>query len=374
MLLSVSFPSVIVVGAGIVGCTVAYELARSGARVEVLETRALGQGATRASAGILAPYIEGHEDIFRDLGGRSLEMYDGFIARLREESGHDIPYQRNGTLELAFDDAGVQRLASLASSLAKQGVEARWVTPDAFEQLEPLASQQSKGGLLVPIHGFVGVTSLTMAAAAAAKKHGAQFQAEVGALRIHQLPAGRVGVQAAAATWEADRVVLAAGSWSQHITIQDADTVPVRPIRGQLIQLRAEPGAIRRVLWGPNGYLVPWPDGTVLVGSTVEDVGFDERHTDEAVTALRSAAAELVPSLAGAAITDVRTGLRPRGPDDLPLLGRSAAVPGLIYATAHYRNGVMFTPLTVELVRGLVSGRADDPALRDLDPSRHGKL
>ncbi|HEX4914019.1 MAG TPA: glycine oxidase ThiO [Vicinamibacterales bacterium] len=369
-----SSPSVIVVGAGIVGCTVAYELARTGARVEVLETRALGQGATRASAGILAPYIEGHEDIFRDLGARSLEMYDGFIARLREESGHDIPYQRNGTLELAFDDGGVQRLAALASALGKQGVEARWLTPDVFERLEPLASRQSKGGLVVPIHGFVGVTSLTMAAAAAAERFGAQFKAEVGALRIHPLPGGRVGVEAAASKWEADRVVLAAGSWSQHITVQDADTVPVKPIRGQLIQLRAEPGAIRRVLWGPNGYLVPWPDGTVLVGSTVEDVGFDERHTDEAVSALRHAAAELVPSLAGAPITDVRTGLRPRGPDDLPMLGRSTAVPGLIYATAHYRNGVMFTPLTVELVRDLVFDRADDPALRDLDPSRHGKL
>jgi glycine oxidase len=371
---NVSSPVVLVVGAGIVGCTVAYELARTGARVQVLETRAPGQGATRASAGILAPYIEGHEDIFRDLGGRSLEMYDGFIARLRDDSGHEVPYQRNGTLELAFDDTGVARLNALAASLWTQGVEARWVTPDTFDQFEPLASPDAKGALLIPIHGFVGVTALTMAAAAAAEKHGAQFKTEIGALRIYPLPDGRVGVQTAASMWQADRVVLAAGSWSQHITVQDADTVPVTPIRGQLIQLQAEPGVIRRVLWGPRGYLVPWLDGTVLVGSTVEDVGFDERHTDEAVNGLRAAAAELAPSLASAPLTGVRTGLRPRGPDDLPMLGRSQAVPGLIYATAHYRNGVMFTPLTVELVRDLVFDRPDDPALRDLDPSRHGKL
>jgi glycine oxidase len=120
--------------------------------------------------------------------------------------------------------------------------------------------------------------------------------------------------------------------------------------------------------------VVPWPDGTVLVGSTVEDVGFDERHTDEAVQQLRKAAAELAPSLAAAPVTNVRTGLRPRGPDDLPMLGRSRAVPGLVYAPAHYRNGVMFTPLTVELVREVVLDRADDPALADLDPSRHGNL
>ena len=367
-------PTVLVIGAGIVGCTVAHELARSGARVQVLETRTPGQGATRASAGILAPYIEGHADVFRDLGARSIELYDEFIARLRADSGHELVYQRNGTFELAFSHADVDRLTALSVVLWKQGVEAQWVPPAAFEDFEPHASRQAQGALLIPIHGFVGVTSLTLAAAAAAARAGAKFQTEIGAIRIHSLPGNRVGVQTASAMWDADRVVLAAGSWSSQITVQDADPVPVKPIRGQLIQLQAEAGAIRRVLWGPNGYLVPWPDGAILVGSTVEDVGFDESHTEDAVRHLRAVAAELAPMLEGAATTSVRTGLRPRGPDDLPMLGPSQAVPGLIYATAHYRNGVMFTPLTVQLVRDLVFDRAADPALRDLDPMRHGKL
>ncbi len=188
------------------------------------------------------------------------------------------------------------------------------------------------------------------------------------------MPNGRAGVEAMNAKWEADRVVLAAGSWSSMITIQDADQVPVKPIRGQLIQLKSEPGRIRRVIWGPGGYLVPWPDGSVLVGSTVEDVGFDERHTDEAVANLRAAAASLVPALAKAELTSIRTGLRPKGPDDLPMLGHSKVVPGLIYATAHYRNGVMFAPLTVKLVGDMVFGRAADPAQADLDPSRFGSV
>jgi glycine oxidase len=169
-------------------------------------------------------------------------------------------------------------------------------------------------------------------------------------------------------------VVLAAGSWSSQIAVDGVEAIPVTPIRGQLVQLQGEPGAVRRVVWGPDGYLVPWPDGAVLAGSTVEDVGFDESHTDEAVQRLREMAAALVPSLAHAPVTGVRTGLRPRGPDDLPILGPSRAVPGLIYATAHYRNGVMFTPLTAQLVRDLVSGRTDDPALGPLDPARHGRL
>ena len=122
------------------------------------------------------------------------------------------------------------------------------------------------------------------------------------------------------------------------------------------------------MLWGANGYLVPWPDGAVLVGATVEDVGFDESQPMRPSPGCAALPLTLVPELANAPMTSVRTGLRPRGPDDLPLLGRSQVVPGLIYATAHYRNGVMLAPLTVQLVSDLVFDRAADPALRDLDP------
>ena len=369
-----SSPSVIVIGAGVIGCAVAYDLAKSGALVRVLEPRAPGQGATRASAGVLCPYIEGHDGKLRELGARSLELYDDFIDRLRADSGRDIIYQRNGTFELAFTDVDVARLTAQVSLLASERVECAWEAPAAFDNLEPQVSKRALGALLIPVHGLVGVTSLTLAAAAAAEKLGAQLETNVGAVRIYPLPGHRVGVQTSTAMHEADRVVLAAGSWSSQITVQGADAVPVKPIRGQLLQMQAGPGGIRRVLWGPNGYLVPWPDGTVLIGATVEDVGFDERHTDHAVDELRKAAAQLVPSLGNAPITSVRTGLRPRGPDDLPMLGPSRAVPGLFYATAHYRNGVLLAPLTVQLIRDLVLGGAADPALRDLDPARHGTV
>jgi glycine oxidase len=371
----VSVPSVIVIGAGIVGCTVAYELSKSGARVQLIDTRAPGQGATRASAGILAPYIEGHgSDTLRDLGKRSLDLYDDFMARLIADSGRDICYQRNGTFELAFSDWDVDRLTQLAVALTSDRIASRWLSPDEFGELEPLASPSARGGLLIPTHGFVGVTSLTQAAVSAALAFGATLTIETGAIRIFSTAQGRVGVQTPTMTIEGDRVVLAAGSWSSQITIDGAESVPVKPIRGQLIQLQTEPGTIRRVIWGPDGYLVPWPDGSVLVGSTVEDVGFDEAHTAEAVEKLRAAAVSLVPALAAAEMSGVRTGLRPKGPDDLPILGYSRVVPGLVYATAHYRNGVLFTPLTVKLVCDLVFDRAADPALRDLDPARVGTL
>lgn len=370
-----SRPFVVVVGAGIVGCSVAYELAKSGADVEVIETRTPGQGATRASAGILAPYIEGHSsETLRSLGKRSLDLYDDFIARLRVDSGEEVVYQRNGTFELAFSDDDVTRLKDLASALARERIESHWMGQSQFGAVEPNANSGARGALLIPAHGFVAVTALTLAAAQAAKKLGARFSIDTGAIRIFAKPGDRVGVETEASTRDADRVVLAAGSWSSRITVDGADKIPVKPIRGQLIQLQAAPGSVRRVLWGPDGYLVPWPDGSMLVGSTVEDVGFDESSTPEALERLLATAVALVPNLVGATVTGVRTGLRPKGPDDVPILGFSRAVPGLIYSTAHYRNGVLFTPLTVELVRDLVFDRTGDPALRDLDPARFGKL
>jgi glycine oxidase len=368
-------PSVIVVGAGIVGCTVAYELATAGARVQVFETRTPGQGATRASAGILAPFIEGHGSaLLRQLGKRSLDLYDAFMQRLAADSGEEIVYQRNGTFEIAFSAEDVERLTALSKALHADGIASSWIQPEGFSDFEPQASTKALGALMIPTHGFVGVSQLTLAAMRAAEKLKIRFKSAIGAIRIMRLPNGRVGVKTANAVWEADKVVLAAGSWSSQITVEGAEPIPVKPIRGQLIQMQTEPGAIRRVIWGPNGYLVPWPDGSVLIGSTVEDVGFDESHTEDAVAQLRNAAIELVPSLANAEISSIRTGLRPKGPDDVPLLGPSRVVPGLIYATGHYRNGVLFTPLTVQFVSDLIFNRPADPALKDLDPSRAGKL
>jgi glycine oxidase len=121
-------------------------------------------------------------------------------------------------------------------------------------------------------------------------------------------------------------------------------------------------------------YLVPWRDGTVFVGATSEDVGFDERATASGVASLLDAAIALVPALAGATFLEARRGLRPASSDELPFIGRSAVLPGLIYACGHYRNGALLAPLTAALVAGLVSGAAADAALAPLAPSRAGRL
>ena len=368
---------VIIVGAGIIGAASAFELAAAGARVTVFDTRRVGQGASQASAGVLAPYIEGHEDgPLRALGRRSLDLYDSFVQRVIEATGSVIQYTRTGTLEIAMEQEHAINLQRSATALEGDGVEAHWLGPEELRDVEPLAAAGAIGGLLIDVHGFVGVPEFTDALAAAAMRAGARFALDARVVSISPSADGRLVVHTESGPSIADRVVLAAGSWASQIRIAGVATpLAVKPIRGQLLHLAwptAQP--LRHVLWGTDCYIVPWLNGRVLVGATVEDVGFDERATATGVRDLLEAGCTLVPHLWQASFEEVRVGLRPASPDGLPLVGASQVLPGLIYATGHYRNGVLLTPLTALLVKQMVEGETSDPALAIFSPGRAGRL
>ncbi|MGQ0737008.1 MAG: glycine oxidase ThiO [Acidobacteriota bacterium] len=366
-------PDVLIIGAGVIGCACAHELAQAGVRVHVLEARGVGQGASQASAGVLAPYIEGHErGPLRDLGARSLDRYDDFIQRLRSVSDHPFEYERTGTLEVARTAEETAKLRQTSDRLRADGVDARWLDPQELMDEEPSVARGASGGLLVGFHGFVAVQDFCDALVAAARAHGATFTFGTSVRSIHASNA-QVRVETSTGSQTADRAVLAAGSWTGRITVSGAPAVTVKPVRGQLLHLDGPiPQPLRRVLWGTNCYLVPWQTGGVLVGATVEDVGYDERSTTAGVHGLLEAGCALVPHLWQASFTAARVGLRPASPDDLPIVGPSAAVPGLVYATGHYRNGVLLAPLTAALVSAMVVGDSADPALQVLAPSRLG--
>jgi glycine/D-amino acid oxidase-like deaminating enzyme len=170
-------------------------------------------------------------------------------------------------------------------------------------------------------------------------------------------------------------VVLAAGSWSAEVAIDDVRTpVPVRPVRGQLLALGWIGTPLRRVTWSSRCYLVPWDDGTLLVGATVEDAGFDERATVAGVRDLLEAASDLIPHAWSAGFRCARVGLRPATADGLPVIGSSSVHPNLMYATGHYRNGVLLAPLTAQLVADAMLDNRVDPLLAGVSPSRFGEL
>ena len=361
---------VVVVGAGVVGCAVAYELARRGARVRVLDRREVAQGATQASAGILAPFVEAHGgSALLELGGRSLERYDEFVARVVEDSSAAVQYARTGTLEVAFDLTALGRLDALGRSLAARGVTAECLDARAVREAEPQLAEKACGGILVASHGFVGVRDLTAALRRAAAAHGVSFETAVTAARIASGPDG-LRVETTGDCIECATVVMAAGSWSGQIEVEGETALPVRPVRGQLLHLAWPASPLTRVVWSDRCYLVPWTDGTVLAGATVEDVGFDERATVAGVRQLIEAASEVAPLARDAWFKEVRVGLRPATPDDLPIIGASTRVPGLVYATGHFRNGILLAPLTASLVCDLILDGIRDPALDQTGPER----
>lgn len=339
---------VTVLGAGIIGCSIAYELAARGARVQVIDPRAVGAGATQASAGTLAPFIEGHSETLRRLGSRSLTLFDDYIARVTRDAGGGVEYARTGTLQVAGNDAEAEDIALRAADLRHGGVEHELIDGADVPRVEPGLSPVTCA-LLIPSHGLVGVQALTQALEQAATRLGVTW--------------ATTDVEPAAAAREVDAVVVATGAWAG---------APVRPIRGQLVHLRLDEPPVRRVIWSTRGYAVPWSDGSLLVGATMEDVGFDESPTPGAVRDLAAAAAALIPAARGARIAGVRVGLRPATPDGLPIVGRSSTMPSVFYATGHFRTGVLLAPLTAALVADLILDGRVDPLLTLLAPARLG--
>lgn len=362
---------VIVLGAGVIGAAIAEALASRGAEVAVLDMRGPGRGASSASAGMLTPYIEADgSSPLLGLCTRSLSLYDSFVARLLEVSRGGIEYARTGTLEVALDEDGVARLLGNKVWLDTANVESEWLDGNSVRAFEPSLTPAAQGGLLTLDHGLVGVDSLVNALVHQAKLAGATFEFPVEVLALEQIRDG-VELRSADRTWTADAVVLASGSWARRVKTTGLPALPVRPVRGQLLHLQwcegDQPG---RVCWGPNCYTVPWSDGSLLVGATVEDVGFDEGTTVAGVNALTSAVIELLPHASGARLESVRVGLRPVLPDEMPAIGPFANAPRVIAAVGHYRSGVLLAPLTAEMVTSYLLDGKTDAAFAVTSPDR----
>lgn len=331
-------------------------------------------GATQASAGMLAPFTEAkdRDAAFLDLAVRSLDLYDPFVARVVETTRMPVGYRRTGTLDVAATAERMESLRDIARRLAARGVTLSLLDAASTREQEPHLAGTVAGALLIPAHGYVNAGELTRAMVAAARAHDAHLiEARVRGITQR---AGAITVETGRGALSADVVVVAAGSWSGHIDIAGAEPVPVRPVRGQLLHLAWHESPLRRVTWGDHCYLVPWDDGTLLVGATMEEVGFDERTTVAGVSRLLSAACELVPAAATAAVLSARAGLRPGTPDALPLIGWSQVMPNLMYATGHFRNGVLLCPLTARVVADAVLDGAADPALTSTNPRRFGDV
>jgi len=359
---------VIIVGAGVIGCAIARDLSVRGMRCTVIDPRSIGGGATQASAGMLAPYVEAHGGgPMLDLCVRSLTMYESAYVQTLRNEGFAIDYELIGTLQIALTDA--------QASTLRHGVRGGWLQPDVVADTYPFLCP-TLGAFTSEEGGYVDPPQLTRALAASAERHGATFR--TGRVEAISRDGGGVRVVVDGKPIAAERVVLAAGAWTNQI--EGIHRPPLRPVRGQLLEMRspdfrfpAFPMSLplATIMWGPDCYIVPrYNKGTVLVGATVEDAGFDERTTEEGVNGLLAAARRLIPALTEDKLIEARVGLRPATPDELPVLGRDPEIPGLIHASGHYRNGVLLAPITGKVIADLVEGKLADPALDHFRPGR----
>jgi glycine oxidase len=361
----VSVPALIV-GAGVIGTAVACELTRRGVLCALIDDRDPGGGATQASAGMLAPYVEAHESgPLLDLGIRSLALYDEWVARITRDAGLDVEYRRIGTLEVALDAHHAAELR--ATGTAERAVTRTWLEPAAARSSYP-ALGSIAGALFTPAHGYVAARQLTAAQAAVATRRGAIFHRA----RVKRIEGDGDGVRVltSTGTLTASHVVLAAGAWGSDIEIAGSDAPRLRPVRGQLLHIGWHGLPIETIIWGPECYIVPRTDGSLLVGATVEEVGFDERATCAGVRDLLDAACDLLPGGWGATFVAVYVGLRPATPDDLPVLGPDGHMPGLVHASGHYRNGVLLAPVTAHLIADWIVERKRDPSFDVLNAGR----
>ena len=355
---------VAVVGGGVVGLGVAWRLAEAGRRVAVFERGEVGRGASWAAAGMLAPAAEiGFEELdLYALGRESLSRWPTFARDVEAASGVDVGYRDEGTLVVADDRDSTAALRRLFRFQTEQGVPVEWLSGPEAADLEPLLSPRLPAAIFSPTDHQVDNRALVRALRLGAEHAGAAVHAhtEVASVEPGSPPALRLGD---GSRTEAGVVVLAAGAWSAAVGgLEPAP--PVRPVKGQMLSLRQIPEAgleLRHVVRGPDAYLVPKPDDRLVVGATSEEVGADTRVTAGGVYRLLEGAVEVVPGVEEMDLVETWAGLRPASRDHAPLLGDSPH-PGVVYATGHYRHGVLLTPVTAEEIAGLVLARLDGRA------------
>lgn len=351
---------VILVGAGIIGCSVARELARRRLRVLVLDRQEPGKEASWAAAGMLTPAAESSEALpLVPFARASLALYNGFIEQIEQTTGRKTDYRRDGALEIFFGDGADERLAHWLSAVRGMGFQPQPLRAAELRRMEPMLAADASAGALLADEGAVDNRLLSEAVAEAARREGAELRSGEEVVRILSASGRAGGVETRRERLTAKHVVLAAGCFTAQIE-GAGRYAPTIPARGQMAALRPGTMPVRRVLRGP-AYLVPREDGRLVAGATVEHVGYEKAVTAAGITRVLSDAVRMIPSLAGAPIVETWSGLRPDTPDHLPVLGPTD-LEGLWFATGHFRNGILLAPATAQaLGEWITEGRTALP-------------
>jgi glycine oxidase len=387
-----SFDAVFV-GGGVIGLACAWRAAQAGARVCVLERAEPPAGATNVAAGMLAPVGEltfGERELL-DLTLASGALWPDFAAAVEAAGGQATGYEQCGALHVALDRDEAGELRRHHDLQREHGLEADWLTPTQCRELEPGLATTFVGGVLAASEASVDPRALALSLAAALREAGGELRTGtevvdglwdderlIGVRTVRTAgepvdlckPVGDKGLRVDV---QADAVVLCNGAWSGQVPwLPDEARPPVRPVKGETVELRPREGdgaPAGRIVCSERVYLVPRPDGRLIVGATQEERGFDTVVTAGGVHELLREAYRVLPDVAEMEFAGTIAGLRPGTPDNLPIVGRGA-VDGLVLATGHFRNGILLTPLTAEAVAATLAGTAPPAVMAQADPMR----
>jgi glycine oxidase len=341
---------VVVVGAGLIGLALAFELAERGASVRVYERAEPARAASWAGAGMLAPYTERiANEALLALCADSLAEYPAFTARVRDAGGIDAHLRLDGVLYAAFEPAGLEALREHACALEARSINCTMLDHTSALAAEPWLGAGLVGALLKNGEGHVDNRRMGRALVAACEARGVRIE-QASSIGVECDARRILGVRTDRGFVAARAIVNACGAWASRLDgVPSSCIPPIEPVKGEMIALSVPVGFVRRATWVPGAYLVPRDDGRLLIGATVESTGFDERVTAEGIHGLLHAALAAAPSLGAFSATESWAGLRPGTPDELPVLGPTP-IEGFFLATGHYRNGILLAPATARLI------------------------
>ncbi len=382
----------VVIGGGVIGLSIARELSAAGLQTTLIERGELGRGASFAAGGMLAPQAEADApDAFFRLTHESRRIYPAFAAELLEETGVDVELDETGILYLAFTDQETAELARRFAWQSEAGLAIERSTPEEARRREPHLSPDVRAALFFPHDGQVENRLLTFALAASCARRGVEILTNTEVITLETERGEMTGdtpgddfagehvrrVVTSRGRITTNLVVVASGAWASCLAVNAAPPAcnfTIEPVRGQMLCFDSAPPLVCHVIYSPRAYLIPRRDGRLLVGATTEHAGFDAHVTARGLHLLTAGALEITARMSEVTFRDAWAGLRPRTPDGLPVIGRAPRIANLIYATGHYRNGILLAPLTARLVRELVTApHATPELLRAFSPARFDK-
>jgi glycine oxidase len=369
----ISSADVAVVGGGAIGCSIAYHAAGRGAKVVLLEAERLGSGSSGALAGMLSGQAETEKsEPMRDLMIRGREYHKELAQDLYETTSLDPGYVWDGALRTARDGASEMRLREEHSWNESAGLAFEWLSGDEARELEPELSPNVTAGLYLPDDGQVNPPQLLNALAIGAAIRGAELMEATRVIGFVTEDQRVTGLRTTRGRISTGTVVVACGAFSNVLSEQLGIELPVYPLKGEMLVTNMWPSPIRANVWdSANFYVVPKKDGRVIIGATEEPNVHDRSPTLGGVADLSRAAVDLIPTLSGAAFVSTWGGLRPATPSGLPVLGPAGGWEGLLLATGHFRNGVLLSAITGQIIGALALGEASPV---EISPFLHERL